>query len=119
MGEMLSIEPEPHRSIDEMLRDLDDFTENFKRDYDDLEELRRTIAATKVKIGHHKNSYKTLKGSVDQLDEATKEFSHADKTDKQAAITFTRSRSKTMSSKALLPPRPGASNKVRALEAKK
>ena len=50
---MLAIEPEPHRSIDDMLRDLDDFTENFKRDHDDLEELRRTIAATKTKIGRH------------------------------------------------------------------
>jgi hypothetical protein len=75
---VLAIEPEPNRTIDEMLADLNDFSDNFRRDHDDLEELRRRIAHTRKGINEHTTSTHKLKSTIMELDEASRGFSHYD-----------------------------------------
>jgi septal ring factor EnvC (AmiA/AmiB activator) len=109
----LAIEPTPDRTIDEMLADLNEFTDNFQQDRDDLADLRKRIAKTRKGINKHTSSTKNLKKTIMALEESSKEFSRFDTKNPKEW----KNRAPTGNTKMMLPR--AAAPKSRALVVKK
>ena len=90
---------EKEMTLEDMVRDLDDFSKNVMGDYDDLAEVRRRIAACRRGIDQQTvNTYK-LKQNIQDLDDRNQDFLEGRPTDMKRSKSYGRLQTRTNSRK--------------------